>query len=172
MKERNVQANFIVTLTTRPPRFYEIDGINYRFVTEPVFEKMVENGELLEYARVYGNWYGVPRESVMQSIEAGRDAIIKVDIQGAATIKKNMPEACFVFVTPPDVSALSGRLKKRNTESVSDLELRLKTAGTEFAQLHLFDYKVLNCDGEVDAAVDDVISIIRAEKLKVCPGQT
>ncbi|MFA5450902.1 MAG: guanylate kinase [Dehalococcoidales bacterium] len=167
MKERNVPADFIITLTTRPPRDYEIDGVNYYFVAEPVFMKMIENGELLEHARVYGNWYGVPKKQVAQSIQRGRDAIIKVDIQGAATIKKSMPEACFVFVTPPDASALSYRLRKRNTESVSDLELRLKTAGAEFSQLHLFDYVVLNCDGEVDAAVDDVISIIRSEKLKL-----
>lgn len=170
MKERNVPADFVVTLTTRPPRDYEVDGLNYNFVKETQFMKLIEDGDLLEYARVYGNWYGVPRKPVLQSLEAGRDAVIKVDIQGAATIKKNMPEACFVFVTPPDAGALSKRLKKRNTESASDLDLRLKTAGAEFAQLHLFDYVVINRDGEVDAAVDDMVSIIRAEKLKAPSG--
>ena len=169
LKERNVPADFIVTLTTRAPRDYEVDGVNYHFVKESDFMDMVKDGGLLEYAQVYGNWYGVPRKQVTESVKAGRDAIIKVDIQGAATIKKNMPEACFVFITPPDSSALCGRLKKRNTESGCDLELRLKTAGEEFAQLHLFDYVVLNCDGELDSAVEDVISIMRTEKLKVRP---
>jgi len=169
MKERSVPADFIVTLTTRPPRDYEIDGVNYNFVKEADFMKLIEEGEMLEYARVYGNWYGVPRMPVLKSVKAGRDAIIKVDIQGAATIKKNMPEACFVFVTPPDPDVLSKRLKKRNTESASDLELRLKTAGEEFARLNLFNYVVVNRDGEVDSAVDDMVSIIRTEKLKVRP---
>ena len=169
MKERNVSADFIVTLTTRPPRSYEVDGVNYHFVDESAFMNLKESGDLLEYALVYGNWYGVPKKPIEQSVKAGRDVIIKVDIQGAASIKKNLPEACFVFVTPPDASSLSGRLKKRNTETACDLDLRLKTAAEEFEQLHLFDYIVLNCDGEVDVAVEDVISIIRSEKLKVHP---
>lgn len=166
MKERGTDASFIVTVTTRSRRNYEIDGVNYHFVSEQQFNNLKENGDLLEFARVYGNWYGVPREQVIETVNKGRDAIIKVDIQGAFTIKQNMPEACFVFVTPPEVEELPSRLRKRNTESADELELRLKSAGIELEGLQTFDYVVLNYEGEVDRAVDDILAIIKAEKLK------
>lgn len=169
MKERGVKADFIVTTTTRPRRDYEIDGVSYNFVSRANFDKMINNNDLLEYAQVYGNWYGVPRQAVEQALERGTDAIIKVDIQGAATIKENLPGACFVFITPPKIAELPDRLKRRNTESESERELRLKTAGSEFEKLSVFDYIVLNPEGEVDSAVEDVLTIIRAEKLKVKP---
>jgi len=166
MKERGTDASFIVTVTTRSRRNYEIDGVNYHFVSEQQFNNLKENGDLLEFARVYGNWYGVPREQVIETVNKGRDAIIKVDIQGAFTIKQNMPEACFVFVTPPEVEELPSRLRKRNTESADELELRLKSAGIELEGLQTFDSVVLNYEGEVDRAVDDILAIIKAEKLK------
>ena len=166
IRERGTDASFIVTVTTRPRRDYEIDGVNYHFVSQKQFNDLKENGDLLEFARVYGNWYGVPRGQVIQAIEKGRDAIIKVDIQGALTIKKNMPEACFIFVTPPEVDQLPSRLRKRNTESADELELRIKTAGTELEGLQAFDYVVLNYEGEIDRAADDILAIIKAEKLK------
>lgn len=169
MRQRGIEADFIVTTTTRARRVYEIDGVNYSFVSEEVFKQMISGGELLEHANVYGNWYGVPRTTVRKALDQGRDAIIKVDIQGAVTIKHNMPEACFVFVTPPDINDLSSRLKKRNTESESDLELRLKTAGSELDRLHLFDYVVYNRNGFLGQAVDDMLAIIRAEKIRVNP---
>jgi guanylate kinase len=166
IRERGTDASFIVTVTTRPRRDYEIDGVNYHFVSQQQFNDLKENGDLLEFARVYGNWYGVPRDQVIQAVEKGRDAIIKVDIQGALTIKKNMPEACFIFVTPPEVDQLPSRLRKRNTESADELELRLKTAGSELEGLQAFDYVVLNYEGEIDRAADDILAIIKAEKLK------
>ncbi len=169
MKDRGVEADYIVTATTRPKRDYEIDGVNYHFVDKSLFMEMKARGEFLEYAQVYGNWYGVPREQVRQAVNKGRDAVIKVDIQGAKTIKNNMPEACFVFVPPPDLDDLPSRLKQRNTESEQDLELRLKTAGSEFDNLPMFDYMVYNPSGRVDAAVDDMLAIIKAEKLRVQP---
>jgi len=169
MKERGVEADFIVTTTTRPRRDYEVDGVSYNFVSREAFDEMIKNNDLLEYARVYGNWYGVPRQAVLQALEKGSDAVIKVDIQGAATIKKNLPGACFIFITPPEIAELPGRLKRRNTESEAERELRLKTAGREFEQLSVFDYVVLNPEGEIDTAVEDVLTIIRAEKLKVKP---
>jgi len=170
MKERGVEADFIVTATTRPRRDYEIDGISYKFVSREAFDEMIKNNELLEYAQVYGNWYGVPRQPVSRALDRGADAIIKVDIQGAVTIKKNLPGACFVFITPPRIAELPGRLKRRNTESEYERELRLKTAGSEFEKLSVFDYVVFNPEGEIDAAVEDVLTIIRAEKLKVKPA--
>lgn len=167
MKERGVEADFIVTTTTRPRRNYEVHGISYNFVSPTTFEEMIENNDLLEYAQVYGNWYGVPKRAVSQALERGSDAIIKVDIQGAVSIKNNLPGACFVFITPPKIAELPGRLKRRNTESETERELRLKTAGSEFEKLSVFDYIVLNPEGEIDAAVEDVLAIIRAEKLKI-----
>ncbi len=167
LKECGIAADFIVTATTRRRRDYEIDGVNYHFVTEDHFLKMIEDEELLEYARVYGNWYGVPKAQVRKAIESGRDAIIKVDIQGAATIKKNMPEACFIFVTPPTIEDLLERLEKRNTETLKDLQLRIHSAGNELDKLPMFDYVVVNRNEEADLAVDDMLAIIKTEKLRV-----
>ncbi len=130
---------------------------------------MIEQDELLEYARVYGNWYGVPKDQVRQSLDSNRDAVIKVDIQGAATIKKNMPEACFIFVTPPSMADLALRLTSRNSESEAERSLRLDTAGIEMEELPMFDYVVLNHTGELEAAVEDMLAIIKAEKLKTRP---
>ncbi len=130
---------------------------------------MIEQDELLEYARVYGNWYGVPKDQVRQSLDSNRDAVIKVDIQGAATIKKNMPEAWFIFVTPPSMADLALRLTSRNSESEAERSLRLDTAGIEMEELPMFDYVVLNHTGELEAAVEDMLAIIKAEKLKTRP---
>jgi guanylate kinase len=162
-------ADFIVTVTTRSRRDYEVDGRDYHFVNQEQFRRMIEQDELLEYARVYGNWYGVPKDQVRQSLDSNRDAVIKVDIQGAATIKKNMPEACFIFVTPPSMADLALRLTSRNSESEAERSLRLDTAGIEMEELPMFDYVVLNHTGELEAAVEDMLAIIKAEKLKTRP---
>ncbi len=167
LKARIGGADFIVTITTRPKREYEKDGQNYHFVSPEYFQEMRSCGQLLEHACVYGNWYGVPKEEVSASIRNGRDAVIKVDIQGAETIKSLIPDACFIFIAPPDIADLDSRLKKRNTESNRELEERLKTAGNEYDKLPMFDYLVINASGRVDQAVEDVVSIIRAEKLKI-----
>jgi len=171
LRESGYPLEFILTATTRTKRANETDGIHYRFVSENDFQAMIDRHELLEWANVYGNWYGVPREPVRQALDRGKDVIVKVDVQGAATIKKILPQAVFIFLAPPSVEEPVMRLKQRRTESPSDLELRIKTAGEELEQLPLFDYIVLNQQGEIDRAVADIKAIITAEKCRITPRE-
>ena len=169
MKESGHSLKYITTLTTRPRRANEENNVDYHFISRERFHEMIENGELLEWANVYGNLYGVPKEEVKQALGKGEDIIIKVDIQGAATIKKILPQAIFIFLTSPSMEDLIIRLKQRHTESSSDLALRLKTAEEEIKRLPLFDYVVVNRWDEINLAVSDIKAIITAEKCRLTP---
>ena len=171
MKESDYPIEYITTVTTRPRRAKERDNIDYHFVSTESFQKMITGNELLEWANVYGNWYGVPKKPVKQALDKGQDIIVKVDIQGAATIKKILPEAVFIFLIPASMEELATRLKQRQTESPSDLTLRTKTAEEEIEQLPLFDYIVVNKQDEIDLAVSEIKSIISAEKCRVTPRE-
>jgi guanylate kinase len=171
MKETGFPLEYITTLTTRPQRPGERDAIDYCFISPERFRKMLEDGELLESANVYGNWYGVPRQPAKQALDRGQDVIVKVDIQGAATIKKIVPQAVLIFLTPPSPEELALRLKERHTENAFDLALRIKTAKAEIKQLPLFDYVVLNQRGEIDRAVSQIKAIITAEKCRITPRE-
>jgi guanylate kinase len=171
MKKSGYPAEFITTVTTRPKRAKEKNKVNYHFISPESFRKMIEHNELLEWANVYGNWYGVPKEPVKQALDRGRDIIVKVDVQGAATIKKILPQAVFIFFVPPSMEELATRLKQRHTESPFDLTLRTKTAEEEMKQLPLFDYVVVNKQDEIDLAVSAIEAIITAEKHRVTPRQ-
>ena len=164
MKESDYPLNYITTLTTRSRRPNEKDGVDYHFTSAEKFRVMMENNELLEHAHVYGNWYGVPRQSVKQALDAGQDTIVRVDVQGAANIKKLLPKAVFIFLMPPSIEDLFTRLKSRRTESEKEMTLRLKTAEDEIKQLPLFDYTVINHWNEINRATDEIKSIITAEK--------
>lgn len=171
MKREGYPAAFITTVTTRPRRTREKDGVDYSFITPELFQEMLKRKQFLEYANVYGNWYGVPREPVRLALEQGKDTIVKVDTQGAATIKKLLPQAVFIFIVPPSMEELSARLKGRRTESDFDCDLRLKTAEAEMKQLSLFDYVVVSHQDKIDLAVLAVEAIITAEKHRVAPRQ-
>ena len=171
MKESDYPIEYITTVTTRPQRAKERDNIDYHFVSTESFQKMITGNELLEWANVYGNWYGVPKKPVKQALDKGQDIIVKVDIQGAATIKKILPEAVFIFLIPASMEELATRLKQRQTESPSDLTLRTKTAEEEIEQLPLFDYIVVNKQDEIDLAVSEIKAIISAEKCRVTPRE-
>jgi guanylate kinase len=171
MKKAGYPIEFITTVTTRPQRAKEKNNVDYHFVSTERFQEMIEYKQLLEWANVYGNWYGVPKEPVKQALEQGRDIIVKVDIQGAATIKKFLPQAVFIFLIPPSREELVTRLKQRHTESLLDLDLRLKTAEEELKQLPLFDYVVVNKQDEIDLAVSAIEAIITAEKHRVTPRE-
>lgn len=162
---------FIVTVTTRPRRHNEKDGIHYTFVSPEKFQEMIDTNQLLEWATVYGNRYGAPREPVKKALESGKDVIIKVDVQGAATYKKILPGAVFIFLAVPSLEECAPRLKQRRTESQAELELRLKTAGEEMEKLPIFDYLVFNRHGELNRAVADIEAIIAAEKCRVTPRE-
>ncbi len=159
MKQSGFPVDYVTTVTTRPRRPTERDKIDYNFISKEDFQGMIARNDLLEWANVYGNGYGVPRLPVKQALERGRDIVVKVDVQGAASIKKILPQAVFIFVTPPSVEELVQRLKQRNTESAFDLDLRTRTAEDEIEKLPLFDYLVFNREGEIDRAVAEIEAI-------------
>lgn len=171
MKELGCPLKYITTLTTRPRRPSERNNVDYRFVSMDRFQEMIESKELLEWAKVYDNWYGVPKEEVKQALNRGEDVMVKVDVQGAATIKKILPQAIFIFLMPPSTKELLTRLRQRHTESPSALALRLETAEEEIKQLPLFDYIVVSRWDEIDLAVSDIKTIITAEKCRVTPRE-
>lgn len=171
LEQSGFPPRHITTVTTRQKRPNETDGEHYHFISGEEFRKMIANNELLEHATVYGNEYGVPAEPVREALDAGQDVIIKVDVQGAVTIKKIIPEAVFIFLMPSSMEDLVARLKQRHTESAEDLELRIKTAEAEIKHLPVFDYIVLNQQGEVNRAVADIKAIYRAEKCRVKPRE-
>ncbi|HXX59342.1 MAG TPA: guanylate kinase [Dehalococcoidales bacterium] len=158
---------FVTTLTTRPKRPMEIDCKDYTFVSVAKFEELLKAGELMENANVYGNWYGVPKQQIREALKAGKDCVVKVDVQGASTIKKLAPEGVFIFLMPPSLEELENRLRKRYTESAEQLKIRLATARSEIKKVRLFDYTVNNHNGCLDDAVADIKAIIKAEKCRV-----
>jgi len=169
MKELGYTVDRITTVTTRPRRANEQDNVDYHFVSKQDFRKMIAHNELLEWAHVYDNYYGVPRKPVKEALKRGQDVIVKVDVQGAATIKKILPQAVFIFLTPPSIEEAVSRLEKRGTESPQELALRTATAEEELKQLPQFDYIVFNRQDEIDQAAADIAAIIRAEKCRVNP---
>jgi len=171
MKKLGYPLEYITTVTTRRQRAKERNNVDYHFITMEKFQEMVAQNELLEWANVYGSWYGVPKQPIKQALDKGQDIIVKVDIQGAATIKGILPQAVFIFVVPPSLEELTARLKQRHTESPFDLALRLKTAEEEIKQLLLFDYVVLNKQDEIDLAISHIAAIITAEKCRVTPRE-
>ncbi|TET25626.1 MAG: guanylate kinase [Dehalococcoidia bacterium] len=172
MKASGYPFAYIITVTTRPKRAKEKDNVDYHFVSEEKFKEMIARDELVERANVYGSWYGVPRQSLEQALEAGQDTIIKVNVQGAATIKKIMPQAVLIFLMPPSKEELITRLKQRRTESSPDRELRIKTAEEESKQLPLFDYVVINRQGELERAVEEITAIATAERCRLANQET
>ena len=163
--------HFVVTATTRPRRPGEGGGADYIFLTEEQFQDMLIEGEFLEHARVYGNWYGVPKQQVRDAMAGGKDVILKVDVQGAATLKSMAPEAVFIFLVPHSMDELNERLRKRATETGGDLELRTGIVEEEMEHLSGFDYRVVNREGCLDDAVSCIDSIILAERCRIPPRQ-
>jgi guanylate kinase len=163
MKERDCPFNFVVTATNRPPRPGEVHGRDYYFFSTETFEGMIARGEMLEHATVYGQLKGIPRAHVRQALESGKDVVMRLDVQGADTIKAIIPEAITVFLTVESEQELLARLRERRTESPEALQRRLETARRELERIPDFDYMVVNRHCALDEAVDDVVAIIRAE---------
>jgi len=167
MKERNLPFHFVVTATTRPPRPGERHGVDYFFVSREEFAEMIDHGELLEYALVYNDYKGIPKEQVRRALASGKDVVMRVDVQGAATVRRLAPEAVLIFLTTESEEELVRRLQKRKTESPEDLKLRIATARKELERLHEFDYVVVNREGKLDEAVDTIIAIMTAEHHRI-----
>ena len=171
MKELGYPLYYTVTATTRPRRKGEIDGVDYHFLSKTKFEEMVERGAFLEWANVYGNLYGAPKRQIKKALAEGRDAIVKVDVQGAATIKNLVPDAVFIFLMPPSLEKLKDRLRERKSESALDLRIRMETVQREMECLTMFDYGVINPQDQVSKAVAQIDAIVTAEKCRTKPRQ-
>jgi guanylate kinase len=169
MKERNLPFHFVVTATTRRPRPEEINGVDYYFYSGDEFAAMIENEELLEYAYVYNDYKGIPKAQVHQALASGEDVLMRLDVQGAATIHKLCPEAVLIFLTTQDEKELVSRLKARRTESPEELNMRIAMARQELKRLDDFDYVLVNRQNQLDETVDTILAIIKAEHQRVHP---
>ncbi len=162
-------AEISVSVTTRDMRPGEIDGISYYFISKEEFENKAANGELLEYSRHFENGYGTPREPVEEKLARGKDVILEIDVNGGLQIKRNMKGAVLIMIAPPNAETLRDRLVGRNTETEDVISKRLSRAGYELSKFGEYDYVVVNDD--LETAVAEVETIIKAEKLKVVRRQ-
>lgn len=167
MKERGLPFHFVVTATTRPPRKGEVHGVDYWFYSREEFARMIEEDELLEYAMVYGEYKGVPKEQVRQAMASGKDVVMRLDVQGAATVRRMAPEAVLIFLTAESEEDLVNRLRGRHTESPENLALRIATARKELDRIPEFDYVVVNRTDHLEETVDVIAAIIQAEHHRV-----
>ena len=169
MRLTDPRPYYVVTATTRPRRPGEVDGHDYLFISPGRFQKMVDQGEFLEHAEVYGRRYGVPRPPVREALARGQDVIVKTDVQGAATIKGAAPEAVLVFLAPPSLEELERRLRSRQTDSPEQVKLRIQTARRELEQLANFDYVVVNHRDGIPETVARLQAVVAAERCRVPP---
>jgi len=169
MKERGLPFHFVVTATNRPKRAGEVHGRDYFFLTSEQFARMIENNELMEHSIVYGDHKGIPREQVQQALASGKDVVMRLDVQGAETIRKLVPEALLIFITTETEQDLVDRLRMRDSETADERAIRIATARNELRRVEAFDYLIVNQDDRLDETVDKVRSIIEAEHLKVRP---
>jgi guanylate kinase len=169
LKEQGSPFRFVPTMNTRPRRPDEVDGVDYFFVTTEEFVTLLEQGELLEHAVVYGDYKGIPKKPIREALQSGQDVVLRVDVQGAATLKRLIPEAIFIFLTARNEDELVARLQNRKTESAESLRIRIATAREELQRIPEFDYVVVNQADRLAEAVQDVIGIMRAEHCRVHP---
>jgi guanylate kinase len=168
MRELGAPFHFLVTSTTRPRRPAEVEGMDYHFVSTEEFEQRLACDEFLEHAIVYGYRYGNSRREIEAALARGEDVILRIDTQGAETIRHKVEGAVFIFIAAT-LEELEARLRQRRTENEEALRLRLTMARAEMQEVHKFDYVVVNRDGQLDGTVEDIAAIIRAEKLRVQP---
>jgi len=156
---------FSVSMTTREPREGEIEGVSYYFVSKEKFIETIENDGFLEYAEVFGNYYGTPRNEVEEKLKKGIDILLDIDVQGALQVKKKHPEGVGIFILPPSIAELKKRILGRGTESEESISLRLSKALKEMSYVEKYDYCVVN--DYVDTVLKKVTTIVEAEHLKV-----
>ena len=167
MRESGLPFHFVVTATTRPPRPEERHGVDYFFLTKDEFAEMIDQGELLEYAIVYNDYKGIPKQQVRQALASGQDVVMRVDVQGAATVRKLCPEAVLIFLTTRDEAELVHRLTVRKSETPEGLKLRIATARQELKHIGFFDYVVVNEDCHLPRTIDTIAAIVQTEHHRV-----
>lgn len=169
MKERRMRFHFVVTATNRPPRPGEVHAKDYFFISTDAFVEMIEKNELLEWAHVYNDYKGIPKQQVRDALASGWDVIMRLDVQGAATVRKLVPEAVLIFLAPSSEDELVDRLRERKTETPEGLRLRIATARKELQRVNEFDYCVVNRDMALESTVDQIMAIVEAEHSRVHP---
>jgi guanylate kinase len=167
MDTKNESYYFVVTATTRRPRVGEIDGSDYFFVSHDEFARMIEEDELLEYAIVYNDYKGVPKQQIRDALASGKDVIMRLDPQGAATIRKLVPQGTFIFLMAESEQAMVQRLRERKSETAEGLNLRIATARQEMKRIREFDYCVVNAQARQEETVSKIEAIITAEHQRV-----
>lgn len=158
------ERHYVVTMTTRAPRDGEVDGVDYHFVSRQEFLRIRAERGFLEANELYGNWYGSPRAQVRDALMAGKDVILKIDVQGAQVVKEQVSEALLVFIVPPSLETLISRLRARATETADELDVRQRAAAIELARQGDYDHVVVNETGKVEQTADRIESIIAAER--------
>jgi guanylate kinase len=161
---RDGDRHYVVTVTTRAPRDGEVDGVDYRFVSREDFLRLRAARGFLEANEVHGNWYGSPRDQVREALQAGRDVILKIDVQGAQVVKEQVSEALLIFLVPPSLKTLFERLRARATETADELEVRQANAAIELAKQDDYDHVVVNETGQVERTTDEIEAIIAEER--------
>lgn len=167
MKDRGYPCHFVVTATTRPQRPGEVNGVDYHFMTEAQFLDLRDRGELLEHALVYGQYKGIPKAEVRAALASGQDVVIRVDVQGAATVRQLTPQAVTIFLTAESEEALIERLRRRRTDDDAQLQRRIQMARAELLRAAEFKYRVVNRECALNETVDQVIAIVQAEKARL-----
>jgi len=167
MREKLPEYHYAVTATTRSRRPGEIDGVHYHFMEREQFERLVEQGEFLEHAVVYGNLYGVPKQRVRSALASGQSVIIKVDVQGARTIRKIIPEAVLIFIAPPSMSELLHRLRDRKSDDLDVVIRRLNTATQELTAAWDFDYLIINETNRLNETVENIATVLHGESFRI-----
>jgi guanylate kinase len=169
MKERGLPFHFVVTATTRPQRENEIHGRDYFFVSKEEFARMIDEDDLIEHAMVYGDYKGIPKKQVREALTSGMDVVMRIDVQGAETVRRLAPDALMIFITTESEQDLVHRLETRKTETADSLALRIATARKELKRVEAFDYLIVNREYHLDETVDTIRSIIDAEHHRVKP---
>lgn len=167
MKSRGLPFHFVITATTRAPRPDEMNGRDYFFLSQDDFARMIDEGELLEYAVVYQDYKGIPKSQVRKALASGKNVIMRIDVQGAETVRVLAKDALLIFLTPQNEEELINRLKNRNTETMESLKLRIATTRQEYNKIGIFDYIVVNKDDCLHETVDMIEAIIKAEQQRV-----
>ena len=169
LKEQGMDFHVVASVTTRAPRPGESDGNPYYFVSQEQFQGMVDRNELIEYAQVHGNWYGQPMQQIQDNLQKGRDVLLKIDVHGAATVRKKVSGATYIFLVPGSVEELVERLTNRQTETSEERQRRINDAEYELAQREHYEYVIENRQGRLEEAVENLKAIMRAEHCRTHP---
>ncbi|MCA1059222.1 guanylate kinase [Rossellomorea aquimaris] len=162
--QEDTKFEYSISMTTRKPREGEVDGVDYFFKSREDFEELIKEGKLLEYAEFVGNYYGTPVDYVRETLDAGKDVFLEIEVQGAQQVRDKFPEGLFIFLAPPSLSELQNRLVTRGTETDDLIQGRMNTARKEIEMMNLYDYIVEN--DQIANAVDKIKSIVQAEHCK------